>query len=402
MDKFELLHEFTEGNLSEEAEKNLFSQLSSDSSLRAELKQLMSINATISLNRNSFHVPKDMKSNVFSSLGLPLSQTGHSLPPKSSGFFASLFSNNTLIYSVLSSVASVIGVLLFLNFTGNLGESQTKIITEYKDKPVYIEKKSTKNLKNNNENSQNNSTPTIVYKDAKPIIKYVYKSTPQRINNTIFSNDLTFSHIPNIDFESNFTISKNYSQKKSTPSNSIYNNSSSENEVYRNDIDSENNQLSKFTLEWKGAMNWNNPLETVSAAKYSKFTNNSIALSYNFTNKFSLGADLRAENFYQEFYFINDSGDKVNVKQLPQYNTYSAFARYRILNYDMFKNFVQLSAGANTNGIVYRGMFGIEFTPYDKFGLVFGLEYSSMMFNYQNNNFNTGKFSLNYGLKYNF
>lgn len=403
MDKFQLLHEFTEGNLSEEAEKNLFTQLSSDSSLRAELKQLMSVNATISLNRNNFHVPKEMKNNVFSTLGLPITQTGNALPPKSIGFFTSLFSNNSFFYSVLSSVASVVGVLLFLNFTGNLGEGQTKIITEYKDKPVYIEQNLADRSNLKKEESQNNSNPTIIYREAKPIIKYVYKSLPQTTNSGIFSNDLTFSHIPNFDFNNNFKIYKTNSSNQTPTSNSIYNNTpNTDNEIYGNNVEPENNELSKFTLEWKGAMNWNNPLETVSAAKYSKFTNNSLALSYNFTNKFSLGADLRAENFYQEFYFINDNGDQVNVKQLPQYTTYSGFARYRILNFDMLKNFVQISAGANTNGMVYRGMYGIEFTPYDKFGLVFGLEYSSMMFNYKNNNFNTGKFSLNYGLKYNF
>jgi len=393
MDKFEKLNEFTEGNLSEEQESSLFAELSSDSSLRMELKQLLSVNATVNLNRNNFKVPPVLKASVFSNIGLPLETPGLELPV-ANGLKSTLSKYKTLISSFVSSAASIIGLLLFLNYTGNIGDGEIKTITKIEKVPVYIE--SNAEQTNVSDLATKNIEPKIIYLKSEPIIKYIQRENSENLyalHNIKRDNMYSSLPISLANKSNNDNIIQGNNTSKFVPTGNYI--------TDNNSIQTNRSEKSKFTLEWKGAMNWNDPVETVSSAKYSKLTNNSLALSYNLYNNFSFGADIREENFYQEFNFKLD-GERVNVKQLPQYTTYSGFARVRFLNSDLFKNFVQISAGANNNGLVYRGMYGIEFTPYEKFGLVFGMEYSSMLFKFDNVGFNANKFSLNYGLIYNF
>jgi len=122
---------------------------------------------------------------------------------------------------------------------------------------------------------------------------------------------------------------------------------------------------------------------------------------YNLNQNISVGLDFRQENF-----FINYHGfegiQEYNYYQQPNFSTISCLLRYKFYNFGNFKPFGQISVGANSLGFVTRGMLGTEYLIANNISLIVSGEYNKLFFNYQNNNFKSSKYSINYGFLYNF
>jgi hypothetical protein len=385
------LVEYIDGELTPEAEKELFSAIASDDSLREEMRTLMNMKNAISNSGNLYEPSSAMKGAIFSAVNIVPANAPVPIP-ENPGMMGKIANFN--IKSMLTGgIITLLLISPFIYFYGknyqNNGKEAKQNLSQIKAEtpPVNI---INSEIKNNSET-------------VKPIIKYVYivKEIPKELPNVISNSEL--EDIKEINIAT--ATPQNYDQKFDL----VQRNSNLGNEL---DIRPEHDlrisdQISVWkdlglSLEIRNSASWNLPKETIYPSYLSKINNMGFSILYDLDKNIRVGADIRQETFFVRYNGTNNINQQLQYEQQPNLLSYGIILRYIMPEVLGIKPFIQGIASMNYYGLIGRGSIGLEYRFYPDFGLIAQAEYSNMRFQHQKNNFNSSKVNFTYGINYNF
>ena len=419
MNNAELIQDYLDGLLPPEQESQLFSELASSDALRAELKQEIAVREAIRGDAAAFSPSVGSTLNIFSSLGFAPPPAAVVAPlPVAKPFLTNLLMNfKQGIISMLST--AFVGVLVY--FSVLQPADNAKIIENN-----IVNGGNGSRVTNTAQNSQSDipvsSSHTIESNSAakEPAVRVITKTVFKPYY--VYVEDTT-GNSPTLDVakaqaekDANQLIAA-LAEKPTEPTHISRGCADLRQEFsfakprygfvsptdYQFSAPTSDRKPLGFQLEWNGSTMWNNPDATIDPSSYARFNNNSVALYYELSDNWIVGAGLRQETFFQDFYGTDSVGRAFRYEQQPNLTTYGLSLRYRSDIYWGFCSLLtQATFGLNTAGPVARGTFGTEISISRSFSFVAGLEYSALFYQHQNKNFNSSKFGFIYGLNFKF
>ena len=367
------LVEFIDGELPEDDERELFSAISSDDSLRAHYKSLLSMSNAIKSGAPFYKPASDLKASVYNDLNI-------SITTKHIPAFAKIFQNSK--WNLLSGG---IGALLTTTFF--------MVSTNFLSNDI------------NYKNQHKMNVPSIYQIEAQPkIVKYGSPISANRYKK-IKQDNIPFkvqSDLVQINEENNMNlialseplplINKNFSTEYNT-------NSKNFSDIAFNEFYLHENILN-VSLEAKWNLNWNLPKETIQPAKLNEFNNLGFDVFFNVIESFDLGISIRQETFFVRYNEILNNDIKYNIEQNPNLTSYGISFRQKFLPDNNFQPLAQFNLSVNNFGIILRPSAGILYKINESFSLVQNIEYSNMLFTHKSKWFNASKIGLNFGINY--
>lgn len=417
MSKFDILNDLIEGRLKDSSEKSIYAELSADSAMRQELRDLLSVNNSINNNKSLFVPASGAKDAIFGKIGLA---TG--------GAAVATFWNSKWFYSAMSSVATFLimfGVYLGL---GELqDESSDQIAQNFEMQQIELEKLSELEVNNNfNDNTNlifNNNDNFNKKQSGNNKIAFASNKNEKANRNSDFAlrnlsdeeaNESENSKITSSDKEdiNLYNAGINFSELSDNQVTSFY----LENNYQIKPIDNKqqeeiissfesNNLYSRFSLEWNNSESVHFPEERITPSEFALFHKNSLSMLYDINDRLTIGANARQETFYLVFRGLGEDGIQRIYEQQPNLTSFSGLLRYDIFEWKNelpleVETFTELQLGGNTLGPVGRIGFGLEIRPTQNITFVVSGNYSQLRYWHQNNGFRSEKFSLNYGVKF--
>ncbi len=398
MEKFEILNDYLDGNLNESQEKEILFELAANDELRNDFRQLIAVNRSSSMLAKGYFVPETSKDGIFAAIGMAGVSAGTGL-----GTYSPVKKAFPFLPALLTSAATVLVIFLLVNVLGyNLVKNESiqgnvTTITKYQIIPESI---------SGTEESSNFQT-----KESKSVTSGYLKNSEGISPNSVEKQFVNDVHV----IEGNIENEDSRIYEISTDKIAINNN-----------IDFQNRQLNTFSrsnihpelydspeltnssdgiplsIEVRNSQYWNIPAATVTPSRFADFNNMTIDIKYNFDNGISVGGDVRRENYFQEFDFVDELRQYTKVEQQPNFTTFSLVAGYIYNSGSSISPLAQISLGLNEAGVVSRLMVGAGYRISDNFSLRISSELSNLTYEYKSVVFNSPKFGFNYGICYTF
>lgn len=414
----ELILEFIDGTSTPEMDKSLFEQLAGNEVAQQKMKKIMEVENTFTSNNAIFQPSAESVNQVFSKLGM-----------KKAGFFGSLpFLQSNFVRFSLPAVFTTLTLVFLYNYffignDSNFDKDYKVLTTVIKDIPdlnnkfinsfnndglVNDELKANSNKSNTN---NNNGYDKNAYQNSikqNNIVKYVYKdkfvgldsdgkmvsfsSEKELLNfyNNLKNNDDNQVVINSIS-ESNILSSYNYIDKYDAINNYQYD----LNKIIINRQDDESNSKLSISLMLSPTFNFkSNPIQP---NKLSEFNNLSANLIYNISEDFGLGLEIQQETFLQSF-TENDNFERTIIyTQRPNFTNIGFAINYSVL--DKINLYGAIGTNTNFSGLYNRIRIGREINSVFPTDFIFGLEFSTLHFTFNENYYNSSKFGLFLGAK---
>jgi len=391
MENSEIFIDLISGNLDDDAERQLFSELSMNDDLRADYKCFTSVTDTINRHIDSFAPTSALKSRVYAKAGIalpsdfppPAAVTAPKTAFLSSGLFKSIFTGAATLS------ATIIIMLLFFQPKNH--------ITELANNSGITPNQSNGQYPMTNSFESNNG---IAKPEVKEVIKYIYLKS----KNEAKSSENKENNSEPVTFEANRYLSAE--TQLLSENNVIANNNLNHKELHYN-IPSGNfpdfltglAASHLFDLELFSSASWNIPKDKINPLSFSKLNNMGFNILYGVSDDFRLGAELKQETFYTEY--TGTEGNKTyQYFQQPNLTTISLVAKYYPYNISFLRTFARLGLGFNTAGFVIRPSLGLEYFANYNISMQLGIDYGYFNFMHQNQRFGTGKAGFLYGVSY--
>jgi hypothetical protein len=407
MDYSTFIQDFVDGSLDSGKEEELFHALSGNDVLRTELKHELAIKDSIRNDTKAYTPSVESTKKIFAAVGFnpPPPLVNIPTPSPNTGVFHFLMKFRQGIISSVVGAAIAAAILLMLtpdttnnnnnasavvssqNFSKTVENYNPIAVTESKEIPV---------------------KPQIITKTVyKPI--YVYVPAEKKENsaevtpahNTINTNQGLI--LPNKS-PLQTTNALSYSNYK-IPNYSL--NDFASLTIFPNIFNS-NTHTSKadklnIALELLGSQYWYNQNASINPHQSARFNNNSLGIFYNFNETFSLGLEMRQENFFQIYEGKDSIGNRYRYEQQPNFTSYALGFKFKPISiFEDFYPSIQFKLGGNNAGFVGRGALGLEYSPFSSLSFLMNAEYSALRFKHQGNLYWSPKFGLNYGISYKF
>lgn len=408
-DEYEILLEFLDGNLTIEEEQSLFYKLSVNDDLRQKLKDLMSIEQTVSANP-SFYAPTLVSTNaIFNKLGFTPPQVTYNTSYVS--FFSTFFSYLKKMHVVLPTLGAIILSSILYNtlennkFTAEAEndelasgsskreirfESNVPLTEQYlsdDSKDLNSNREFSETFKNTRKNSPGNAN-TLVGDTTSPN-QFVDKISDfeNRIEVSYNQNVIANADIFNSTYyQSDFRISENFTLIENNHPSMVM----------------DRNILSKFYIEVVNNHFVHNDKVAVEPSKNSGIKDLSIALNYIINNTMSVGIFALEETFYQKFDGIDEFGREVIYEQQPLLRSYGVQLLYNVNVSESFAFRPKVLAAHNEGGFVAGLGITTSYNIYGGISFEFGVDLRRLFFWHQNENFGSTKYGINYGITYKF
>lgn len=397
MEDFTKLNEFAEGTLDSAAEHELFGRLAASSELRSELKQLMAFNSAINSNRSLFSVPVDSKAKIFSSIGFNPAPVPQPVPitARIGDLFKKYYGR---IFAGIGCAAAGAIIAYML-----LGAPEPDNGKNFAGKTVNAAIPTVSSM-------QTDAPVKSIIRDTVVIVKYVMLKEEEKYSENLASaaeNPITQealsannTSVPELRFSN--VISSN-----GTKPNFLSSGNERDMPVFAINQEfplftSVGNLKKGLSVEVRGSQYWNMPEASMNPSKYAMFNNTGITILYDISENISLGLDMRQENFFQTFDGDDKYGLPVMYEQQPNFTSFGAVLRYDSRSTKSLRPIYQVIAGGNQVGILGRASAGFAYSPYSDISFVLGLEYSYLLYSYQNKMFNSQKLGFNYGVLFSF
>lgn len=420
MEYLRLINDYLEGAIDKAEEQKLFSELSSNETLRDELKQAIELDKVLSKRISAFVPTSQATFSLFNQLGIGAA-AGLATGAATVGF-KSVVSAFLAKYAV-AIVSSMItlgvttgGFIMYNNSKSNsdlvnknkIEEASSNVLSSLvpPSQPPTIS-----SFEQGVDNHYYNRFSDYPENKTKTIIKYVYLEKKVKSDEVVpeIQPNILANNQENNSTQQNSTITNESAFTLSPFSSSIYYNklnsySTTTQQLHANYSPISENihfDISGFSVLVNGNSSWS--LNKIDIPTYSTpaFNNMSLGLFYAVSNNFSLGVEFRQENFYQSFKGKNELGDEFIYKQNPNYVSMSILSKYKFLKMGDYSAFGQIGLGATATGAVSRMMLGLQFAPASSFTFFVGIEGSVLSYYHQNILYNSPKLGLNYGLLFN-
>ncbi|MFN3195879.1 MAG: hypothetical protein ACE364_08025 [Chlorobiota bacterium] len=394
-----LINDYFDGNLNESGQELLFNEIANNSETRSDFNQLFAIKHSIINDKHAFVPNPSTSEDLFTNLGI----NSDSEKSKKIGFW-SLYKSNILV-SLVSALATAI-IMYLLLFDGKdyfrNKNSQVPIISSYysSDKP-YLEIEvpidnetsdvniNTSQTRYMNEINKLNDRYNEIYNQMVLLeIQNDSLNSPKK-NTPVPNNKETVNFAINEKsvFQSNFIIDPNhhnYSNKLNFTPLNVYKSKDKRNVKIEAAIGRYYQNISTDFLERNNA-----------------FTDNiRISGLYNLSEEYSMGLDLRQENFYQEFTDLDNNSQNILYQQQPTVYSASLIFRY---SPDYLKFFevspnVDLTFGASNIGELARIGFGFDYNLFSNTYFYLKSDYTFLSFYHKDINFSSNKLGTHIGL----
>jgi hypothetical protein len=391
MENFNNFQDLLEGNLTDLEEKELYSILSTDSNIRTEFKSMLTFQKAMDNSKVFSMIPVESEKAIFNSLAFG----GSSTLSASSAMLTS--TGIVLKYIGIASLGAMISALVFFGFADKFGYTKNNI----QSNKFISESNDTKHelLSNTVGISSSNQGATFKHLDVEHIQKRKISEQPDKllikekvikIDNMKNQNSVINISEPLVQFTNNSTVKVKY---ELTP---IIENSSSLKVPFEN-----KNSVGVIT-ELQSMQNWFDTQTKAVPDKIAPFHNMMVSVYYEPVDNWAIGFNLRNETFYEDFSGKDEIGQQTWIEQQPNFTTYSLILKYNS-QYEIISqlkpNF-SISYGFNGAGNVARLGAGVRYEYNDVIAFLLGFEYSGMLYKYQNTNFLTNKYAINYGISF--
>jgi len=375
------LVEFIDGEIPEEEERELFSMISMDDSLRGEYKNLLAITNTIKASAGIYSPSTELKASVYSDLNISTSAKHTPVPAK--------FMQGTKWHLLSGGIGALLATSVFMistNFFSNDNNQPKPSIINQSAVAQQIESQNGE-LKNDKVSFRNNNQNFIT--NDNNMNDKSKMETLQDENNSML---LAISE-PRYSARINFRTDENLKFGKLDNSDIS--------------LESDNHNIQKddaidLSIEAGWSLNWNLPKETIQPAKMNEFNNLGIELFFNVVQNFDFGISVRQETFFTRYEEQFSNNQILKYEQNPNLTSYGITFRQRFLNEKKLQPLAQINFVVNNYGIILRPSIGILYKINDSFSLVENLEYSNMLFTHDQTWFSASKIGLKFGINYKF
>lgn len=414
MEKDKLIHKFLDGELSAEQESEMFFNLSSDDDMRMELKEQLAIKNAIKGDLKAATPKAASTMAIFSELGFTpppaanIPNPGSAVTSPMSKFLTAFSKYSGFVWTGLSTAATTaLVMLLFLEpgiFAGNFGDntniSQNNVTIENTE-PVtnanipVIESKETSTQEQNA--TAQKSQDNVVY-------KYIYITKEKPNENTVSEVENIVRDIHSSDLSNNYQLSLD---SKVMP---VYDAELGNSFADNSDLALDGPQTPELTsssygiiVEFKTAKDWTNS-NGLNPSQYQDWNNTSLGLFKELSSEIAVGVEYRRENYYLDFKGIEGGDQLYQYEVYPNTGSITAALRYSpdYLKWYDFSPMLQLSLGANNVGPVGRFFIGTQYSPTDSYSLIFGIDGSAMRYNFQNTDYTSKKYGIQFGASFRF
>ncbi len=390
--------DFLEGKLGDNEMHQFANQFANNIDFRDNFRQYLHLTRSLNESAKYFTPSSQVKSAVFSSLGL---NPNAGAAVATTGLFKAPFLKSKL-FAVVSScfLTFVVTYLMMMNTQNDVYASsdfaKNSSVMKYHQDLLASNDKSFIN-------KDDNFTPSVsevANKAVSHVSKFISKA------NMITKSDAEPLKTENVDLAVNQPVINPSDFENSNLSANLMSENSSDKINVSSNVFPEYDTIffirsydSKFRFEFKNTPSWYPENALVQPYQISNFNNLEVSMYYPVYKGFMVGANFRQETFYVEYDGVNSKGQSARMYQHPNLSTYSFLLRYNPLDIsEKLKPFAQISIGTNIYGPIAREMAGVEFYPFDNVYFVLGAEFNQLFFKHEDNWFNAGKFSINYGL----
>ncbi len=409
-----LINEYFDGNLDSTNQELLFGELSNSEELRYDFNQLFAMKLAIGKDTAAFVPAVSSTETLFSNLGI----AGVAGSSSFAGFW-SLY-KAPIITGLMATVATAL-VMLWLLPIGdgntNYQKNEIPIVTarETNVAKLTIElprEAIVKSSVNNNQsmglmnsqqlnkvisdNARLNSQVNNLQNQIASLNEITNKlnkenstlklSKESLANNESSLNDVVMADNINTVFQSNFASQPNSYSSNNT--NFIFNNISTYNP--------------ETSIKLEAALGrYFQSLGSDFAERNNTFSDNlRVSGLYNLSREYSIGLDLRQENFYQEFTDITNEGQKLIYQQQPIVYSASMLFRYapEYLEFLQIRPNIDLSVGASNIGELARIGVGLDYYLFGNTYFYFKSDYTFLSYYHKDINFSSNKFGSHLGI----
>jgi hypothetical protein len=393
MDNIELFEKHLSGELSDTEATKFYSRLAIDEEMRNNFQSFASLQKGIQKSISTFEPSAALKSAVFANAGFSGFSKVASLTSSTATILASSFFSKYLPVFAAAVLSSILTGFTFFTYFNNSEDLQEELIsTNYLSEELPAIPKPVFNLDYN----ETQRTPIISQNKIQTITDdNTLENTD--VENTVLIKDISesiafFNLTENINKESysekmnnNISTNKSYDKLEITElSEKLY------------DI------LGNVSIEFSGIDNVFFDEQNVFSANMKPFINKNIGINYNINDYLYAGFSFRGENYYLTYTSIDEDNTRYIYEQQPILYSYNIYAGAETEIYRYFNPFIKLTAGTTKIGPVARADAGLGINITNSIQLFGGVGYDAIFFQHQNRDFNSNKWNINYGIKYNF
>ncbi len=413
MEKDRLIHDFLDGTLSQNQETELFYALSSDEMMRMELKEQLAIKNAIKgdIKAGTPKVASTMA--IFSELGLtppPVAQVpvGGAVATSSMSKIWSIMSKYSgMIWTGVATAVTTALVMLLLMDSGNFASDQSVVFNNKHEGFT----DNTNAMDNSNipvVNSTENENASVGSKqaDGQPtdqiVYKYIYITNEKPSEQTVtgLENIVKEIHQSDIAGSNHFDLSGNNELLVYQADLELFNGNKIQSKNAPIGYQSEQTSYG-IVFEFRTAKDWTNS-QGLNPSQYQDWNNTSLSLFKSVSEELMLGVEYRRENFYLDFKGLEGANQLYKYEVYPNTSSLTAAVRYspEFLKLYNFAPFAQISVGANNVGPVGRFFVGANYSPHPSYSLIFGIDGSAMRYNFQNIDYTSHKFGIQFGASF--
>jgi|GEM_PF-1554067 len=409
-----LINEYFDGNLDSTNQELLFSELSNNEELRYDFNQLFAMKLAIGKDTAAFVPAVSTSETLFANLGI----AGASSTSSIAGFW-SLY-KTPILTALLASIATALVMIWLFPIGDGYNSYYKQEIPIVKAQDISAPNLTIVLPEETSREEQ------IIYKDPSTeemMDSYLFienRNLQRRLAET--NSDLIAANNKLIQLENKYNSQNNPTQ---VPSKNIIfeeevENNSNENykTVFQSNFVNQPNSFSSNNTNFIiNNFNTHNPETSIKleaalgryfqdigadfVERNNTFTDNlRISGLYNLSREYSIGLDLRQENFYQEFTDVNLEGNEVLYQQQPTVYSASMIFRYspEYLEFLQVRSNVDLSVGATNIGELARVGIGLDYYLFGNTYFYFKSDYTFLSYFHKNINFSSNKFGSHLGI----
>lgn len=393
----ELIVEFLDGTSTPDMDKSMFENLAVNEVAQQKFKRIIEIENSINNSKSYFQPSAESVNQVFSKLGF-----------KKAGMFSSFsfFQTNFVKFSLPSIVGTLLLVFGYNYFVGNQNNTEDKInnyainsIPDLKNDYVNTENSNLYLNTLNNNNSEFSKQNIIVNKffgmnENKELIEFNSKNDLISFyNNLIKRSEKSSENVVAID-KSNY-INQEYA--KIILANSIKHKEQDYNYVLNNyeNINNKKELPFSFSVTLSPTIDLNQ--SNMQPEELSRFNNLGANILYKYSEKLGIGAEIQQETYLQSFSEYDKFDREIIYTQRPNFTNFGVAVDYNVL--DKIKLYGGFGTNTNFSGVYSRLRLAREFSGQFPVDFLFGLEYSSLFYNFKQELYNSNKFGIYFGAK---
>ncbi len=415
-----LIHDYLDGELTPSQQDLLFSELAHNVELRHEFNQQVRLQTIAHSDLNSISPPTDAANAVFAKLGFSIPNAdfvGHLNPSKP--LISGIFWKSTLEFlkkrlpTILTSVISTtVTAFIFLYFFNNTSFFNHTNLDGAGSKVVSSNSSDLQLASNSKPNEISLSDKNFTDADFERIFSRAladYFANNPVNNNIILQQSSSISDFSDksLPFDNKNIINPNEeninqgNNQNQLPLLILPVSNQSEKKLSLNNSEPTSNTSSEeFSLALRSFTSQSSTKVNVPSNANPWFNNMALSIAYNLNKYHSFGVEVGQEQFAQRFqkteYDLTSTYEQNPL--LLWYGGYYRFSYPDFIFSDKLYPFAQIFGGATSIGPVIKSQVGFQYKPDKRVTFVLGGEVTRLLYNLQNNIYNSDKFGITYGI----